>query len=238
MNREFLEFARGSALRATSSPGRVGHLVLTQTTATSERKLREPELRHALAQEAEARSLLYGVEVPTFHTYRFVKAPGDKQRAARTDFALLQAGMPDYSSAVLVELKEGQPGRGTTDMLDCPAIRKDFEKLLREPATFGKAIIHICHAWDGGTIPGVLEKYNMALREAVLRVPTKSDPEPWTKDKCWFELLVLVLHRRGKDGSSMPCLQHQSFTGLDAADCRVTQGPTAFDLGGLEDLPL
>ena len=73
---EFLDFARCAALRATSNIGRIRHLVCIQARNPKEPTLREPELRAAFEQEAEERSLYYGIEVRTVHTCRFVDKEG------------------------------------------------------------------------------------------------------------------------------------------------------------------
>ena len=77
----FHAYVKAAAVRAVRAEGRISRLVLTQTTENMEPKIREPEMRHALAQEAESRSedVFDGVEVPTREKYRFTTAPGDQE---------------------------------------------------------------------------------------------------------------------------------------------------------------
>ena len=62
-----MSFVAEAAKRAVAVEGRIGTLVLTQTADNLEPNIREPEMRHALAQVAETRPapLYYGIEVPT-----------------------------------------------------------------------------------------------------------------------------------------------------------------------------
>ncbi len=90
MNQDkFREFVVAASKQAINPVGKIGHLVLTQTVPTGEPEIREPEMRHALAQEAERRQLTYGIEVPTDLKYRFVDATGERKVAARHDFVIL-----------------------------------------------------------------------------------------------------------------------------------------------------
>jgi len=68
-----LEAQRQAQLTVLNDPGgRIGGLALTQSLADRSPQIREPEMRHALAQEAEARKdVRSGIEVPARQTYRF-----------------------------------------------------------------------------------------------------------------------------------------------------------------------
>src|SRR5215207_853691 len=110
---EFLGFATAAALRTVQTPGKIGHLRLTQKFTLRKGvelpKIREPEMRHAFAQAAEERGIDYGIEVPTINKYRFRLVEGPRHVAARHDVALYS--LPDVTKppTVLIELKEGQP---------------------------------------------------------------------------------------------------------------------------------
>jgi hypothetical protein len=127
---DFVSFVAAAARRAVASDGRIGHLVLTQTR-NLEPKLREPEMRHALAQVAEERSIYYGIEVPTTQGYRFTRKPGDRKTSARHDVVLLADAHHDADRSIPLELKRTQPRIDVNDYgADCRPIRKDFQKLL------------------------------------------------------------------------------------------------------------
>ena len=87
----------------------------------------------------------------------------------------------------------------------CPAITKDFQKLLLEQATDGKGILHILHAANAGTLEAVLQKYRAALTRA-LELPNIQQPS------CWFILFILVVYQRGQQRQIAPVLRH---LGLD-----------------------
>ena len=158
---DFCGFVDQSVKRATDRIGRVGHLLCTQSANPRERKLREPEMRIAFQQEAEARNLFYGIEVPTTYPYRI---SGEGERCALIDFALLEDALDTDGRIVrnvLMELKEGQPYKVRADessAFDCPTITKDMHRLWAEPARFGRCIFHICQAADSGTPRGVAQK--------------------------------------------------------------------------------
>ena len=207
---EFLEFARSAALRATSNLGRIGHLVCTRANAKGERTLREPEMRAAFQQEAEERGLLYGIEVPTHYTYRFVDNKGELRRRALVDFALLGSDSTTADRDVLVEFKQGQPNRvlPTEDTpLDYPKITKDLHKLWAEPGPHGRCMFHICQAADSGTFSVIKDKYNAATQNALslaseTRRQNLGAAQDETESDDWLVLLILVLHQRfGKTGS-------------------------------------
>ncbi len=166
----FREFVKSAVLRAVPQPRTIGRLTLTQTERNDEPKLREPEMRHALAQVAEGwTERYYGIEVPTEETYRFVDDEGDKETAARHDFAVYSGATANADRLILLELKKDQPELvGEVDP-DCPKVRKDFQKLIVERAHRGKSMLHILHAADGATIPAVYQKYNAGIRWALHR---------------------------------------------------------------------
>ena len=57
----------------------LGGLVLTQTLNRTP-KIREPEMRHALAQEAEIwNNILYGIEAPTREKYPIHHRPRGRE---------------------------------------------------------------------------------------------------------------------------------------------------------------
>jgi hypothetical protein len=207
---EFTQFVATASRRAIHSNGQIGHLVLTQKIGT-EPEIREPEMRHALAQQAENQNLWYGIEVPTKKQYRFVEATGERRVAARHDFVILEQAHPDSNRSILLELKREQPATSESDgqILDCPAIRKDFEKLLLENATDGKGMLHILHAVDDGTLPSLQEKYTIAhgfalnrAQKVIARPPLINNP-PANR---WFTLFILVHHLRGLQGQNRPFL--------------------------------
>ena len=234
MNREdFREFVRDASMRAVEEPNSISHLVLTQTNEKGEPKIREPEMRHALAQEAEARTTVhYGIEVPTKEGYRFTLARGDKETSARHDFVVMAADWYHAPRENLVELKKDQPAKATgSPQLDYPAVRKDFQKLLLETATHGKSMLHILHASKKNSIPRVLAKYNVALREALTRsvaaAAAHNLPSPLA-DPSWFSLFLLVVWRRGKTHGDRPILFYQDLAPFGAALQEVQNGQTLF----------
>jgi hypothetical protein len=206
---EFAEFVKAASRRAINKNGQfgqIGQLVLTQKALREEPEIREPEMRHALAQEAESQKLWYGIEVPTKEKYRFVDMPGERKVAARHDFVILEQARPDANRSILLELKRGQPAMEIRDrQWHCPAITKDFQKLLLEQATDGKGILHILHAANAGTLEAVLQKYRAALTRA-LELPNIQQPS------CWFILFILVVYQRGQQRQIAPVLRH---LGLD-----------------------
>ena len=69
---QFKNFVKAAVIREVSGSGRIGGLALTQSLSDRSPRIREPEMRHALAQEAEARKdVRYGIEVQTRQSYRF-----------------------------------------------------------------------------------------------------------------------------------------------------------------------
>jgi hypothetical protein len=192
---EFLNFVRKAVCRVTRYIGRIGSLVCTQTEGNGEPTLREPEMRTALQQQADEDRLLYGIEVPTIHDYRF-SGTGEGKRRALIDFALLNSDTPNALRKVLVELKEGQPACVKTDQGEdnYPTITKDLHKLIAEPSSHGACMLHICQTSDAGTIPSVLLKYNCAMKTAIdnATVTTNSQVPP-----IWPLLLIFVVRGKG-----------------------------------------
>lgn len=219
----FLSFVAAAARRAVG--GTISHLVLTQTAQNGEPSLREPEMRHALAQEAEARPepVHYGIEVPTKEGYRFTMGPGDRETSARHDFVVLAEARHDASRENLVELKKGQAGG--------PKIRKDLQKLLLERAVDGKCMMHICHAANRQTISALLEKYNAAMPQAIRLAREAATRHPLpdiADDPSWFSLFVLVVRQRGRAGGNRPALYHQGVAPFGAWLARVEAGEVLF----------
>lgn len=241
---DFTAFVAAASKRAVAGGGRIGNLVLTQTTDNLEPKLREPEMRHALAQVAElaAGPVCYGIEVPTKEGYRFTREPGEKLTSARHDFALLREARHDAPRANLLELKKDQPELVVGEHgADCPKVRKDFQKLLLEEAVDGKSMLHICHAADSGTIPGLLAKYNAALKQAIrLSRPAAAQLglRSLEDDPCWFALFVLVVRQRGRAGGDQPILYNQVVTPFGATGARVEAGEALFRPDLLREVPL
>jgi hypothetical protein len=243
---DFVSFVAAAARRAVGHT--VGRLVLTRTRK-GEPVLREPEMRHALAQEAEARHepLHYGIEVPTKEVYRFTLEPGDGEVSARHDFVVLAEARHDAARMNLVELKREQPEvtRGAAGT-DCPKIRKDLQKLLLEPALDGKCMLHLFHAAKSGTIPSVLTKYNAAMPQAIRRAreairrareATTRDPLPdLAADRSWFSLFILVVRQRG-DGNR-PALYHHGVTSFGAWLTRIEAGEVGFSRELLQEVDL
>lgn len=200
--RTFRDFVVAAARAATEGSGRIGHLVLTQTYGPKENpKIREPEMRHALAQCAECSGYYYGVEVPTNIKHRFKDTLGPRRVSGRHDFAVFPGGEPKDAS-VLVELKEGQPSRRDkiSEGGDCPAITKDFVKLLCEPAR-GKSFVHVVPSENAGTLPKLKKKYGDSYRRAdkVARAAIEDD-------KAWFSIFVLVGNaRNGSEAAKLYC---------------------------------
>jgi hypothetical protein len=240
----FHAFVSAAAARALCGHGKIGRLVLTQTTKNLEPRIREPEMRHALAQEAQSRpeDVFYGIEVPTRKKYRFTTAPGEQEVSARHDFVILSEARFDADRLNLLELKRDQPPLpGVGDDIDCPAIRKDIIKLILEKAGHGKSMLHICHAADCGTIPGVLRRYNAALRQA-LRISRqifapRGLPDPF-QDPAWFTLFVLVARVRGAERRNGACLYRAHLDSYGEALRRVHGGEVLFDLQEIESVPL
>lgn len=114
---EFLDFARDAARLATSTPGTIGNLVLTQERTVNEPTLREPEMRTAFQLQANKVGHLYGIEVPTRENYIFT-GKSERGRRALVDFALLDAASPRTIRDVLIELRRtatSNEGRASPD---------------------------------------------------------------------------------------------------------------------------
>lgn len=194
----FLDFLRASAVRAADPAGAIGHLRLTQRArgGGDERKLREPEMRHAFALEAEAQGVVFGIEVPTERKYRFTKAAGSRRRSALHDLVLFD-GL-DTRPGVLIELKEAQVAVATDDehnVIDAAAISKDLHKLFAERPLHGKCLFHILQAADRATVPALLSKYVPAVR--VARAAAEAfDGFDAAADRTWFCLAILVVRDR------------------------------------------
>ncbi|HVC95913.1 MAG TPA: hypothetical protein VND64_19645 [Pirellulales bacterium] len=221
---EFRDFVKAASRRAVLCPGRIGGLVLTQTAKNREPRIREPEMRHALAQVAELMGdVYYGIEVPTRGTYRFVPVGGENKVSARHDFVVLQGASYDAVRLNLVELKKDQPG--------IPAISKDFQKLIRESAEHGKSMLHICHAANRRTVNSVLKKYNDALYAALTKArqyATEHKLQWPLDDASWFTLFIFVVRKRGRDGGNRPWLCEQRCGQFGKVLDRVARGEMVF----------
>jgi len=212
---DFLALVDRAVLRVTADIGRIGHLVCTQSRSKNEPTIREPEMRTAFQQEAEASGVFYGIEVPTKHTYSF---KGKSRRKALIDLAFLTSPI-ETDRDVIVEFKEGQPSGGLTgdsDELDYPTITKDVHKLWAEPARSGRCMFHICQAANAGTLPAVISKYNAVTLSAKRSASiTISDHKGRANEYGggWFILYVFVLRGRGTSlGSS---LQRYRWSGTE-----------------------
>jgi hypothetical protein len=182
--------------------GRIGNLVLTQTNDSDEPVIREPEMRQAfcLTLDKEDWELPYGIEVPTKRQYRFVDETGGVKTSARHDLVVLTETEEGFARDVLFESKREQPKLvSRPDRIDCPAISKDYRKLLMEEGKSGKCMFHICHAANRGTLLAVLEKYNAGFSRAL----AKSRADAATlginldqNEQCWFALYILVVNDR------------------------------------------
>ncbi|MCE9567186.1 MAG: hypothetical protein K8U57_34725 [Planctomycetes bacterium] len=164
-------------------------------------------MRHAFAQEAEQRRIVYGIEVPTRRKYRFTKEAGSTRRSALHDLVLFD-GL-DSEPGILVELKEAQVAISTDDdenITDAAAISKDFQKLFGEKAVHGKCLFHILQAADSGTVPALLTKYIPAIRVAHTTAAEFDGFD--TTDHTWFCFAILIL----RDRLSTPANQPQLMT--------------------------
>jgi hypothetical protein len=188
----------------------IGYLRLTQFYRESacEHKIREPEMRQALIQEAEARCFPYSVEMPTDQAYRFTPLPGDGRRRGLHDFALVPEDERQRRPLVRVEFKEGplsarrdEAGRPT----DVPALSKDLRKLLLEESTDGRAVLHVLQAANGKTLSALLQKYEVALRTAQATL-AREYPEEAVNRATWFSVLFLIVRHRGRIGGNRPAL--------------------------------
>jgi hypothetical protein len=244
-HRELLSFVRSAVQRALRRPNRIGRLVLTQVTKSKkpEPKIREPEMRHALAQEAERQKrVFYGIEAPTKGSFRFTPAAGERKTAARHDFVVLNGRRHSSVPMNLLELKKDQPGTaGPENDKDCPKVRKDFQKLIAEPAGDGKAMIHILHGANKATVAAVLKKYNFAVRQALRRcLPSVEEHHirhPF-EDNRWFTLFIFVVRRRGKAHVNRPALYYQHFDHFGTALRRADAGEDLFKEDELQSIPL
>jgi hypothetical protein len=209
---EFLMFARGACLRAVETPGFIGFLRLTKQyrQAAGECKIREPELCQAFIDEAKARGLYFGLEVPTDCTYRFTPVPGEGKRRALHDFVVFGLQRDEESPRVRIELKEGSPSMRRDHagvVVDVPALAKDLQKLLREPSLDGRAVVHVLQAADeNGTLPSLLAKYRVALRTAMNDVRRYVPAAYEQIAASWFSILILAVRRRGAQHGNRPGL--------------------------------
>jgi len=236
---------QGAVRRALKRPNRIGRLVLTQVTKSKnpEPRIREPEMRHALAQEAERqKTIFYGIEVPTKGGFRFTLTEGQRKTAARHDFVVVDGRTHSSRRMNLLELKKDQPDTsGQGEDKDCPKVRKDFQKLIVEPAGDGKAMLHILHGAKKKTVPAVLKKYNLAVRQAIRRclplVGEHDVPDPFADDR-WFTLFIFVVRRRGKEHGNRPVLYCLHFEHFGDALRRAHSGEELFKEDGLRVLSL
>jgi hypothetical protein len=213
--RTFRDFVVAAARAATEASGQIGHLVLTQTYGPKEKpKIREPEMRHALAQCAECSGYYYGVEVPTNIKHRFKNTRGPRRVSGRHDFAVFSGGDLTLAASVLVELKAGQPTRrdASSKDEDCPAIVKDFVKLFCETAG-GKSFVHVLPSTGSGTLSTLEKKYRHSCLRAV-DVVAERFPEFERKkdDTAWFSEFVLV--GPGRRGSGAGELHLKEWAGI------------------------
>lgn len=198
----FHELCHQASHLAVAVEGRIGDLVLMQANDGDEPIIREPEMRHAfcLTLEGERWRLPYGIEVPTKRQYRFVDETGENKTSARHDLVLLTETAEGFKRDVLFESKREQPSLvARPDGIDCPAISKDYRKLLMEEGQSGKCMFHICHAANRGTLPAVLEKYNAGLTRARTRSladATALGADLSHNERCWFALYILVVNDR------------------------------------------
>jgi hypothetical protein len=208
---ECFAFAQAAGSRAVTTVGRIGYLRLTQyyRRGNHEHKLREPELLIAVGQEAEARHIPYGVEVPTSRRYRFTTVVGTRRRRARHDVVLFGPEEGDVLPRVRMELKEGSPGtrRNQGEATDVPAISKDFEKLLLEPSADGRCMFHILQAADRHTVPALLKKYRLAHCAALDRIMAYGRATVAPATPTWFSLAILTPRLR-EPGGFRPALWH------------------------------
>jgi hypothetical protein len=173
---------------AVRESGRIGNLVVS-VDRRGESLIREPEMIHAFAQALDEEGKRYGIKVPTGGRYRFVDQVGERTMRARHDLVIFGEAGPE----VLVELKRNQPASKGEDY---PRISKDLRKLLLEEAG-GKAMFHICHASNAGTVPAVARKYVAAFSLASASVEA-ADAEH-TSAESWFVFYILVLYDRNDD---------------------------------------
>jgi hypothetical protein len=242
---DFLRFVQASVRRTLRRPNRIGGLVLTQVTKSKnpEPRIREPEMRHALAQEAEhQKNIFYGIEVPTKGSFRFTLVEGERKTSARHDFVVVNGRRHSSRRMNLLELKKDQPDTtGHGEDKDCPKVRKDFQKLIVEPAGDGKAMLHIFHAAKKKTVAAVLTKYNLAICQALRRclplVEGHDVPDPFVDDR-WFTLFIFVVRRRRKEPGNQPVLYYRHFEHFGAALRQANSGAVLFKEGELQVLSL
>lgn len=159
------------------------------------------------------------------------------------DFVVFNEPSPEVDHReVLLEFKEGQPSWSEDDDGDdCAAITKDLHKLLVEPALSGKSMFHVRHAADNDTVPTILAKYEVGLRraaQATLQEHKAGAGREWFHGECWFEFLLLVEQRRGKDGGNRPHLHRLSLPSLGHAARAVLAGSPVFQMDALASVAL
>ncbi len=118
-------------------------------------RVSEAEARVIYCLALEKQKLPYAVEVPTTQKYTF---SGTTKLSARSDLVVYasQPGSPQTLIRDLaIEFKAHNPR--------VEAIRKDLEKLLREPCN--GLWFHILKNADTRTIPVLFEKFDVAIRE-------------------------------------------------------------------------
>jgi hypothetical protein len=216
----FHELCHQASQLAVIAEGRISNLVLTQANDGDEPTIREPEMRHAfcLTLESDRWRLPYGIEVPTKRRYRFVDETGENKTTARHDLVLLADVEGALKRDVLFESKREQPSLvARPGGIDCPAISKDYRKLLMEEGESGKCMFHICHAADRGTLPAVLEKYNAGFTNAHARSLTDAATlgvDLSHNERCWFALYILVVNDRNH--ANQPFLHSYAAPSLTA----------------------
>lgn len=156
----------------------IGHLRLLN----AHQNLKEPQLRHLWANQADRRGLYYAFEVPTFGKY-VMKGKTGHPRSGMLDLVLYdkKRDAEEDNRSAIIEFKHG---------LSLKAIAGDLQKIMTETARRKRvnAAIMIVHEriWTK-----TFDRFFADLPRAVDEARKKAKTAP--KDgAAWFELLVLI----------------------------------------------
>jgi len=184
---DFLTLAAHVSNRCLTPGNEIGNLVLTNGP---EGQLREPQLRHLWANEADKKNIKYSFESPTSQKYSF-SGTQEKAVSGRHDLVLYLSEPPRQQ--VLIELKHA---------LSAKTIKQDLVKLLRETTqddVVGCAVMFVAESTKVG-----LERLSTRLPEVIRKAwndphLTDQDREALLTNKKWFEMLIVVREGQNRE---------------------------------------
>lgn len=133
----------------------------------SQNRISEQELRFLFVKKLldSQSDYYYSVETPTQEKYQFTGVR--KFISGNIDLCLYKREGQEYRRCHLLEFKNKN---GTEK-----GIKKDFEKLLTEPAARENYFIHLIEKADSGTYKSLLEKYHSCVQTVIKKIGKKKD---------------------------------------------------------------